>query len=194
LIDADGNQVGILDVKEALARAREDGLDLVEVSPNTRPPVCRIMDYGKWRYSQKKKERKARAHRHEVELKEVRIRTPKIGKHDLDIKVKRARGFLEEGHRVQFSLRFRGREMAHTDLGREILAGIQTTLADVAKVERNFRMEGRVLTMVLASKVKAPQGKREPAGPKAKGPSASSPSSPPPSAGPQAPVPQAQFQ
>ncbi len=150
LIDQDGNQVGIVDTRQALLRAREAGLDLVEVSPNSRPPVCRIMDYGKWKYAQKKKERRAKAHRHDTELKEVRIRTPKIGSHDLAIKVDRAREFLARGDRVQFTLRFRGRELAHLELGRDLLNSVKQTLADLAKVERDFRMEGRALTMVLA--------------------------------------------
>ena len=129
-------------------------MDLVEVAPQAKPPVCRIMDYGKWKYAQKKKERKAKARRHETELKEVRIRTPKIGKHDLDIKIARAREFLERGDRVQFTLRFRGREMAHIDLGQEVLNSIKAILSDAAKVERDFRMEGRRLTIVLSPTAK----------------------------------------
>jgi len=160
LIDVDGTQVGIVETREALERARQASLDLVEVAPQSRPPVCRIMDYGKWKYEQKKKERKARAKRHGMEMKEVRIRTPKIGKHDLDIKVQRARNFLERGDRVQFTLRFRGREMVHQDLGREVLNSVKAALKEVAKVERDFRMEGRVLTMVLASTAKARPAKR----------------------------------
>ena len=100
--------MGIVDTHDALVKARELGLDLVEVSPTSRPPVCRIMDYGKFKYAQKKKERKARASRHETELKEVRVRTPKISKHDLEIKINHARAFLMRGDRVQFTLRFRG--------------------------------------------------------------------------------------
>ena len=161
LIDADGSQVGIVEKQQALARAQEAGLDLVEVAPRSKPPVCRIMDYGKWKYEQKKKERKAKAHRHGTGMKEVRIRTPKISKHDLDIKVGHAREFIERGDRVQFTLRFRGREMAHIDLGQEVLNSIKAALADVSKVERDFRMEGRRLTMVLASTVKSRPAKRE---------------------------------
>ena len=134
--------------------ARDAGMDLVEVAPQAKPPVCRIMDYGKWKYAQSKKERKAKARRHETELKEVRIRTPKIGAHDLEIKVARARSFIERGDRVQFTLRFRGRELAHLDVGRDVLNSIKASLADVSKVERDFRMEGRRMTMVLASTVK----------------------------------------
>ena len=137
--------------------ARQVDLDLVEVAPQSDPPVCRIMDYGKYKYDLKKKQHNAKAQRHEVEMKEVRIKTPKIGRHDLDIKINRARGFLHRGDRVQFTLRFRGREMAHQDLGREILNSIKAALEEVAKVERDFRMEGRRLTMVLASTVEQRQ-------------------------------------
>ncbi len=139
----------MVDTRDALLRAREAGLDLVEVSPTSRPPVCRIMDYGKWKYAQKKKDRKARSHRHETELKEIRIKTPKISQHDLDIKIKNARDFLLRGDRVQFTLRFRGREMAHIDLGQGILNRVKTSLADVAKLDRDFRMENRRLSLVL---------------------------------------------
>ena len=133
----------------------EAGFDLVEVAPQAKPPVCRIMDYGKYKYTQRKKEQKAKAQRHETELKEIRIKTPKIGDHDLGIKVNRARGFLERGDRVQFTLRFRGRELAHIDEGQRVLEDIKTQLAEVAKVDRNYRFEGRRLTMVLAPVAKA---------------------------------------
>jgi translation initiation factor IF-3 len=155
-----------LDTREAMQRAREAEMDLVEVSPNSRPPVCRIMDYGKWKYAQKKKERKARSHRHETELKEIRIKTPKISKHDLDIKIKNAREFLLRGDRVQFTLRFRGRELAHIDLGQGILTAVKTALADVAKLDRDFRMENRRLSLVLTpvAGVKKPEPKPSAAG------------------------------
>ncbi|KPK86211.1 MAG: hypothetical protein AMJ81_01830 [Phycisphaerae bacterium SM23_33] len=155
LIDADGSQVGILDTREALEKARAAGLDLVEVAPQAKPPVCRIMDYGKWKYAQKKKERKAKARRHATELKEIRIRTPKISRHDLQIKVSRAREFLQRGDRVRFTLRFRGREMAHTDLGQEILAATAASLADIAKVEEGLHMDRRAATMLLVPVVKS---------------------------------------
>jgi len=187
LIDVDGTQVGIIETREALERARQASLDLVEVAPQSRPPVCRIMDYGKWKYEQKKKEHKARAKRHGMEMKEVRIRTPKIGKHDLDIKVQRARGFLERGDRVQFTLRFRGREMVHQNLGREVLNSVKAALNEVAKVERNFRMEGRVLTMVLASTAKPRPAKR--ASPKQAPTKSAAAESQPESAAPAEPVP-----
>jgi translation initiation factor IF-3 len=156
LIDENQEQVGIVETKDALRRAVEADLDLVEVSPNARPPVCRIMDYGKYKYAQKKKEQKAKAKRHETELKEVRIRTPKIDPHDLGIKVNHAREFLERGDRVQFSLRFRGRELAHIDEGREVFDKVKEDLADVAKVDQDYRFEGRRLSMLLAPKPKQP--------------------------------------
>ena len=124
-------------------------MDLVEVAPQARPPVCRIMDYGKWKYAQRKKEQKSKAHRHETTLKEVRIKTPKIGLHDLEIKINRAKGFLERGDRVQFTLRFRGRELAHIDEGQKIFEQIKESLSLVAKVDQDFRREGRRITMTL---------------------------------------------
>ena len=138
-----------MDVRDALERARDAGMDLVEVAPQSSPPVCRIMDYGKWKYSQRKREQKAKIHRHETELKEIRIRTPKIGQHDLMIKVNRAREFIERGDRVQFSLRFRSRELAHIDVGIEVFTRIKETLADCIKIERDCRREGRRITMML---------------------------------------------
>jgi len=133
--------------------ARQAGLDLVEVAPQADPPVCRIMDFGKYKYDLKKKQHKARSQRREAEMKEVRIKTPKIGRHDLEIKINHAREFLNRGDRVQFTLRFRGREMTHQNIGREILNSVKAALENVAKVERDFSMEGRRLTMVLASTV-----------------------------------------
>ncbi|MCD4824985.1 MAG: translation initiation factor IF-3 [Phycisphaerae bacterium] len=150
LIDENQEQVGIVDTRDAQARAIEAGLDLVEVSPTAKPPVCRIMDYGKFKYAQNKKEQKAKAHRHDTQLKGVTIRTPKIGDHDLMIKINRARDFLSRGDRVQFVMRFRGRELAHIDEGRSIFEKIKKELAEVAKVDQNYRFEGRRLSMTLA--------------------------------------------
>lgn len=167
LIDHEGTQVGIVETRDALARAREVGLDLVEVAPQSRPPVCRIMDYGKWKYAQSKKERKSHTTK-SAELKEMRIRTPKISQHDLEIKVVHARGFLQRGDRVQFTLWMRGRELAHQDLGREILNSIKAKLVDVAKVERDMGMEGRSLSMLLTPLATAKaSGKSKPVKPKA---------------------------
>ncbi len=146
--------MGIIETKKAQFKARDAGLDLVEVSPNASPPVCRIMDYGKWKYTQQKKEQKARAKQHETELKEIRIRTPKIGEHDLEIKVKHAREFLERGDRVQFSLRFRGRELAHVDEGYKIFTRIRDELNDVSKIVQAPKKMGRRITMLLAPDIK----------------------------------------
>jgi len=151
-----------VEVKEAQHMANEAGLDLVEVAPKANPPVCRIMDYGKWKYAQAKKDRKSKAARHDTELKGIRIRTPKIGQHDLNIKVNRARTFLERGDRVQFSLRFRGRELAHIDEGQKIFRQIQETLSDVSKVDQDYRREGRRITMTLGPLAKSPPPKGKP--------------------------------
>ncbi len=132
----------------ALRRAEDAGLDLVEVAPEARPPVCKIMDYGKFKYQQKKREHEQRKKSHATQLKEVRIR-PKIDKHDLDFKLNRAREFLEAGHKVQFNMLFRGREMAHQDLGRAVMAKVVEALEEVSKVERPARMEGRRMTLLL---------------------------------------------
>jgi len=151
--------VGIIETADALARAREAGMDLVEVAPTAEPPVCRIMDYGKWLYSQKKKEQKSKARRHETELKEIRIRTPKISDHDLEIKVNRAKAVLERGDRVQFTLRFRGRELAHIDEGERIFEDITRQLLGFAKIDQPYRREGRRITMTLAP---APKSAKKP--------------------------------
>src|SRR5688500_18012561 len=136
--------------------AREAGMDLVEVAPNARPPVCRIMDYGKWRYQQQKKEDKSRASSRAGQLKELKLRTVKIGDHDLGIKINHAREFLKENNKVQFTLQFRGREIDHMDLGRDIFNKIKTERWPVSKVERDTRLEGRRMTLVLQPEHKAP--------------------------------------
>jgi translation initiation factor IF-3 len=143
--------------------AREAGLDLVEVAPQARPPVCRIMDYGKWRYQQQKKEDKSRASSRAGRLKQINIDTIRIGDHDLEIKINRARDFLKEGNKVQFTLRFKGREMAHLDLGRNLFTKVKQQLFLVSKVERDAKMEGKRMTLVLQpdhkdpTKIKSPQ-------------------------------------
>jgi len=129
--------------------AREAGMDLVEVAPTARPPVCRIMDYGKWRYQQQKKEDKSRASSRAGQLKELKLRTVKIGDHDLQIKINHAREFLKENNKVQFTLQFRGREVAHMDLGRDIFKKIKAELQPFSKVERDTKLEGRRMTLVL---------------------------------------------
>ncbi len=149
VIDQDGEQLGIIPTAEALDRAREAGLDLVEVSPTEKPPVCKIMDYGRFKYNQKKKQRLQHKHSHEVQIKEVRLR-PKIDKHDRDIKLNRARGFLEQGDKVQFTMMFRGRENAHREIGRDIFTEIVAMFEEIAKLEQPFKLAGRRMTMVLA--------------------------------------------
>ncbi len=149
LINDKEEQVGIVPTAEALRMAREASMDLVEVAPTARPPVCRIMDYGKWRYQQQKKEDRSRASGRGGQLKELKMKTVRIGDHDLQIKIDRARDFLDEGNKVQFTLQFKGREMAHTDLGRALFVKIKQELLPVSKVERDAKMEGRRMTMVL---------------------------------------------
>src|SRR3954462_3548329 len=156
LINDKDEKVGSISTAEALRQAREAGLDLVEVAPTARPPVCRIMDYGKYRYQQQKKEDKSRASSRAGQLKELKMKTVKIGEHDLMIKVNRAKDFLKEGNKVQFTLQFRGREMAHLELGRDIFKKIKEELFPVSKVERDAKMEGRRMTLVLQPDHKAP--------------------------------------
>ncbi len=153
LIDEANNQVGIVPTSEALSRAREIGLDLVEVAPTSNPPVCRIMDFGKWQYQQKRKIREAhkKTSRHAGTLKEIRMR-PETDKHDLEIKQKHARDFLEKGHKVQFTVFFRGRQVLHKDQGFSLLDQVTESLQDIAKVERSGQMTGRRMTVLLVPK------------------------------------------
>ncbi len=170
LINENNEQVGIVELPDAISQAKAVGLDLVEVAPGSKPPVCRIMDYGKWKYQQKKKEQKARTHSKQSELKEVRLR-PKIDAHDLTIKTNKARQFLGEGDKVQFTMQFRGREMAHRDLGLNTLHLVRDQLAELSKVETLPRMTGRRMTMVLAPD----QRSNKPKQPKAPAEAAASP-------------------
>jgi translation initiation factor IF-3 len=150
LVDDANNQVGVVSRDEALGRAQETGMDLVEVSPNSDPPVCRIMDYGKWLYQQKRRIREAhKKTQHPVAtLKEIRLR-PETEKHDLEIKVRHAREFLEKGHRVQFSVLFRGRQMLHKERGYDMLNQIVEILQEIAKIERPSALTGRRMTLLL---------------------------------------------
>jgi translation initiation factor IF-3 len=159
LIDQNDVKVGQISTSEALKRAQEAGMDLVEVAPTARPPVCKIMDYGKWRYQQQKKEDKSRASSRGGRLKMLNIDTIRIGDHDLQIKINHARDFLKEGNKVQFTLRFKGREMAHLDLGRDLMNKVKQQLWQVSKVERDAKMEGRRMTLVLQPDHKAPGAK-----------------------------------
>ncbi|NWG22182.1 MAG: translation initiation factor IF-3 [Chloroflexi bacterium] len=161
LIDENGAQVGVVSIRDALGMAEERGLDLVEVAPNAIPPVCRILDYGKFRYEQSKKEREARKNQKQVEIKQIRLE-PKTDDHDLDVKARQARRFLIDGDKVKFNLRFRGREIFHQDIGLRMLEQMAEELRDIAIVEQRPLMEGRVLTLLLAPNQKAKaQAQRE---------------------------------
>lgn len=153
LIGAENEQIGIIDTPEAMRMAREAGLDLVEVAPQADPPVCRIMDYGKWKYQQKKKEQKARSHSKTNEMKEVRLR-PGTDEHDLSIKTNQARHFIEEGHRVQFTILFKGRQMAHREIGFGLLRELSKKFEDIAHVEVTPRIQGRRMTMIIVPGVR----------------------------------------
>jgi translation initiation factor IF-3 len=165
LIDQSDEKLGPTPTNEALRRAREAGLDLVEVAPTARPPVCKIMDYGKWRYQQQKKEDRSRASSRAGQLKELKFKTVKIGANDLMIKINHAREFLKEGNKVQFTLQFRGREMAHLELGRALFIKIKQELFLVSKVERDAKMEGKRMTLVLQPDHKNPATAKPPGAP-----------------------------
>jgi translation initiation factor IF-3 len=141
--------IGIVPVREALAMARERGLDLVEVAPNADPPVCRLMDYGKFLYEKSKRERKARKAQKSADVKEIRL-GPKTGEHDIDFKVRDASRFLQSGSKVKVRVRFRGREITYPEIGRELLQDIAARLSEVSQVESPPRMEGRSMLMILA--------------------------------------------
>lgn len=148
LIDQDGEQIGIVATDEARDIAAEAGLDLVEVAPNSRPPVCRIMDYGKYKYEQARKAKEAKKKQHTVTVKEIKLR-PKIEEHDYGFKMRHARRFLDDGDKVKFTLRFRGREMTHPELGERVLEKIKEDLGETIVVESDIRREGRTLTMLV---------------------------------------------
>jgi translation initiation factor IF-3 len=145
--------IGIVPLREALARARAANLDLVEVSPNADPPVCRIMDYGKFLYDRAKRERKARKAQKNVEVKEIRL-SPKIGDHDIDFRVRDAHRWLEEGLKVRVRVRFRGREITYPEIGRTMLQEVAERLSDVGTIENPPRMEGRSMLMILGPSAK----------------------------------------
>jgi len=151
LIGADGEQVGVMSLKEALAVATEANLDLVEVAPLANPPVCRVMDYGKYKYQQSKKQQEARRRQTTIQVKEIKVR-PKIEEHDMAFKLKNIRRFLAERDKVKVTMIFRGREMAHQDRGYRILQQMAEALADMAVIEQEPRHEGRTLFMIVAPK------------------------------------------
>lgn len=142
VIDPDGKQIGIIEKSKALELAGSYNLDLVEISPNASPPVCRIMDYGKYKYQLSKKEKESKKKQHTIHIKEIRLR-PTIDEHDIEFKMKQARKFIEEGNRLRIRILFRGRQMAHPELGEAILQRVQSELEDTAQMEKNPIQEGR---------------------------------------------------
>ena len=180
VIGPDGEQVGILAIREALAYAQERNLDLVEVSPTARPPVCRVMDFGKFKYEQSKKQQKAKKKQHVQHLKEIKLR-PKIEEHDYSFKVGNGRKFLEKHDKVKFTVTYRGREMAHPESGFRIMERVIKDCEDIGQVENPARMEGRSLVLLMvprtaatakppAAKAKAPAGTAKAPAAKAKAP------------------------
>lgn len=151
VIGHDGKQIGILPLKEAMKLAEEQGLDLVEVAPQATPPVCRIMNYGKYKYQQSKKIQEAKKHQTVIQVKEVKIR-PRTEEHDLQFKLRHAKRFLSEGNKVKVSMLFRGREIAHPEMGRELLDRVIAELKDLMVIEQAPRLEGRNMVMLLAPK------------------------------------------
>ncbi len=151
VVSADGEQLGIMSVKDALKIAQEKELDLVEVAPTAKPPVCRIMDFGKYRYEQSKREREARKKQKVIEIKEIRM-TPKIEAHDFQVKVKAAQKFLKDGDKVKAMIRFRGREIVHAELGKILLMQLFEDVRDQAVMEREPKIEGKNMIMILAGK------------------------------------------
>jgi translation initiation factor IF-3 len=149
LIDHDGKNHGTVDFHQAMELAQQAGLDLVEIAPNSTPPVCKILDYGKYKFQAQKKAAEARKKQKVVEIKEIKLR-PMIDDHDYDVKMRSMKRFFEEGDKVKVTLRFRGREMAHQELGQQLLARVRTDLATTAKVEQEPKYEGRQIVMVLA--------------------------------------------
>jgi translation initiation factor IF-3 len=155
LINDEGEMQGVITTREALIMAQDAGLDLVEISPNADPPVCKIMDYGKFRYQQQKKKAEAKKKQKIVEIKELKLR-PVIEQHDLDVKMRAAIRFIEEGDKVKFTLRFRGREMAHKDLGMKVLDRVKEALADKIKIEQEPKFEGNQVIMIVSAAAKIP--------------------------------------
>lgn len=151
VVDAHGKQLGIMSAREANKLAREAELDLVKVAPKAKPPVCRIIDYGKYRYEQARKEKKARKNQKTVEIKEVRL-SPNIESNDLNTKINAARRFLSKGNKVKVTLRFRGREMAHVSSSRHVLDDFAEALSDIAVIDKAPKMEGRSMSMMLNAK------------------------------------------
>jgi len=158
--DANGEQLGIMLTRDALRLAEEQHLDLVEIAPKARPPVCRIMDFGKYRYEQQKRDKEARKKQKVITIKEVKLR-PNIEQHDFEVKLKNAQRFIEEGNKVKVTVMFRGRELSHPELGNAVLDKISQALAESVTVERNAKLEGKNMTMILSPKAqKATKNKK----------------------------------
>jgi translation initiation factor IF-3 len=151
LVDERGQMIGVVPRNEALTRALEAGLDLVEVSPNADPPVCKILDFGKFKYEEQKRKNEAKKKQKVIEIKEIKLR-PSIDDHDYDVKMRSMKSFIDEGDKVKVTMRFRGRELAHQELGMNVLMRVKDDLDAVAKVEQYPRMEGRQMTMVVSPK------------------------------------------
>jgi translation initiation factor IF-3 len=151
VVGADGEMVGVLSVAEGIDLAEEAGLDLVEIAPNSDPPVCKVLDYGKYKYEEQKRRNEARKKQKTIEVKEIKMR-PGIDTHDYETKMKAARKFLGNGDKVKFTIRFRGREMAHQQLGMDVLNRVKDDLEELVKLEQFPKMEGRMMTMVVAPK------------------------------------------
>ncbi len=151
MIGPEGEQLGILPTPDAFRKAQENGYDLVEVAPTSQPPVCRIMDYGKYKYELSKKEHQSRRHQKSTQVKEIKLR-PRTDRHDLEIKIRQIKGFLAEGNKTKVTVTFRGREMANTELGRNMMNTVVAELADCGTIEYQPRMEGRSLIMIVAPK------------------------------------------
>lgn len=149
LVDENGEQVGVVSVADALRRAADAGLDLMEVSPNADPPVCKILDYGRFRYEAQKKKNEARKKQKIIEVKEIKMR-PNIDTHDYEVKMRAIHRFIDEGDKVKVTMRFRGREMVHQDLGKQVLDRVREEMGEKAKVEQFPKIEGRQMTMVMA--------------------------------------------
>lgn len=159
MTSATGEQLGIMPTREALRMAEEQHLDLVEVAPKAKPPVCRIMDFGKYRYEQQKREKEAKKKQKVINIKEVKLR-PNIEQHDFDVKLKNALRFVEEGNKVKVTIMFRGRELSHPELGKEVLSRVAAALGDAVSIERNAKLEGKNMTMIVAPKVQKSSKKK----------------------------------
>ncbi len=149
LIDANNENRGIVTIREALAIAEEEGLDLIEISPQATPPVCKVLDFGKYRYEQQKRKAEAKKNQKVVEIKELKLR-PMIDTHDYEVKVKQATKFLEQGNKVKFTMRFKGRELSANDMGKQVLSKLLEDLSEISKVDSEMKLDGRQMTMILA--------------------------------------------